>query len=109
MLSCEVGRRGREDRIPARAASCPGRNPPRILPITVTKEGHPMFHPTETKLQSWRAVAVFEDGREGLLRLGRSSVQVRGGYAQAYAELLDRSERSRVRDISLQCWQGAAD
>src|SRR5688572_28827359 len=83
----------------------PGRSPP----ISLTKEGHPMFHPTEAKPQSWRAVAVFDDGSEGLLYLGRSSVQVRGGYADAYAGVLDRAERSRVRDISLQCWQGAAD
>ena len=68
-----------------------------------------MFHPTEAKPQSWRAVAVFDDGREGLLYLGRSSVQVRGGYVDAYTELLDHTERSRVRAISLQCWQGAAD
>lgn len=75
----------------------------------VTKEGHRMFHPTEAKPQSWRAVAVFDDGSRGLLYLGRSSVQVRGGYAEAYAELLDHEERSRVRDIALECWQGAAD
>jgi hypothetical protein len=68
-----------------------------------------MFYQTETKFQGWRAVALFEDGTEFLLYVGRSTTQVRGHYAAAYAELLDAEERGRVRRISMQCWQGAAD
>ena len=68
-----------------------------------------MFHPTEAKFQGWRAVAVFADGGEALLYLGRSTTQVRGGYLAAYAEVLEGDERARVSRIALQCWQGAAD
>ena len=68
-----------------------------------------MFHQSEAKFQGWRALAVFDDGTEGLLYVGRSTTQVRGGYAAAYAEVLDDEERARVSRITLQCWQGAAD
>jgi hypothetical protein len=64
---------------------------------------------SETKLQGWRALAVYEDGSECLLFLGRSTTQVRSGYAAAFAELLTDEERDRVRSISLQCWDGAPD
>jgi hypothetical protein len=68
-----------------------------------------MFHQTETKFQGWRALVVFEDGSDFPLYVGRSTTQVRAGYAGAYAELLDAEEQARVRRIALQCWQGAAD
>jgi hypothetical protein len=69
-----------------------------------------MFYQTEAKPQGWRALAVFDDERaECLLYLGRSSTQVRAGYAEAYAELLDDEEREHVKDITLQRWNGAPD
>ena len=68
-----------------------------------------VFHQTEAKFQTWRALAVFEDGSECLLYVGRSTVQIRAGYADACREVLDEEELSRVRQIKLQCWQGAAD
>jgi hypothetical protein len=63
----------------------------------------------ETKLQGWRALAVEEDRTEHLIYLGRSSTQVRAGYAAAYWEVLDDEERARIKHISLQRWTGAAD
>jgi hypothetical protein len=68
-----------------------------------------MHYHTESKPQGWRALAVFEDGSECLVYVGRSTTQVRGGYASAFLELLDEDERTRVRDISLQRWNGAPD
>jgi hypothetical protein len=68
-----------------------------------------MFYQTETKPQGWRAVAVFDDRNDCLLYLGRSSTQVRAGFASAFNELLDDEEREHVQSISLQRWQGAAD
>jgi hypothetical protein len=68
-----------------------------------------MFQQSEAKFQGWRAVAVFKDGGEGLLYVGRSTTHVRTGYAAAYVELLDAEERAYVSRISLQCWEGAAD
>jgi hypothetical protein len=68
-----------------------------------------MIYRTEAKLQGWRALAVFEDGGECLICLGRSTTQVRGSYANAFLDLLDEEERAQVRSISLQCWQGAPD
>lgn len=67
-----------------------------------------MYH-TEAKPQGWRAVAVFDDRPDRLLYVGRSSTQVRGGFAEAYFDLLDDEERDHVRTISLQRWQGAPD
>ncbi len=64
---------------------------------------------TESKAQGWRAVAVLDGGAEALLFVGRSSTQVRGGYAEAYNELLDEDERGSVSGIKLQQWQGAPD
>jgi hypothetical protein len=64
---------------------------------------------SETKFQGWRALAVFEDGSECLLFVGRSTTQVRSGYAAAFEEILDAEERGRVQKISLQCWHGAPD
>jgi hypothetical protein len=68
-----------------------------------------MFYPTESKAQGWRALAVFADHSERLIYLGRSSPQVRAGYANAFLELLDEEEREQVRSISLQRWNGAPD
>lgn len=68
-----------------------------------------MFSLTESKLQGWRALAVAEDRTEHLIYLGRSSQQVRNGYAVAYWEILDDEERSQIKHIALQRWEGAAD
>jgi hypothetical protein len=64
---------------------------------------------TEAKAQGWRAIAVIEGRGEALLFVGRSSTQIRGGYAEAYQELLDDDERGAVSAIKLQQWQGAPD
>ncbi len=68
-----------------------------------------MFYHTEAKPQGWRAVAVFEDRSERLIYLGRSSTQVRAGFAQAFFDVLDDEEREQVRSIALQRWHGAPD
>jgi hypothetical protein len=68
-----------------------------------------MQYQTETKAQGWRAMAKFEDGREALLLIGRSSTQVRQGYIESFADLLDDEERELVLSISLQRWHGAPD
>ena len=68
-----------------------------------------MLYQTEAKPQGWRAVAVFDDRGDRLLYLGRSSTQVRAGFAQAYMEVLDEEERDHVASISLQRWHGAPD
>lgn len=68
-----------------------------------------MQYQTESKLQGWRAVAIAEDRTEHLIYLGRSSTQVRAGYAAAFFEVLDAEERARIKQISLQRWNGAAD
>ena len=68
-----------------------------------------MLIQTETKAQGWRAVAVLDGDVEALLFVGRSSTQVRAGYTEAFAELLDDEERERVTTIRLQQWQGAPD
>jgi hypothetical protein len=72
-------------------------------------EGQIMFYRTESKPQGWRALAIFEDGSERLLFLGRSTTQVRAGYTTAFLEVLDDEERDQVRTISLQRWHGAPD
>lgn len=64
---------------------------------------------TESKAQGWRAIAVLDGRGEALLYVGRSSTQVRGGYGDAYHELLDDEERDLVSSIKLQQWQGAPD
>jgi hypothetical protein len=64
---------------------------------------------TESKAQGWRAVAVLNGEIEALLFVGRSSTQVRGGYGEAFHEILDDEERGRVSAIKLQQWQGAPD
>ena len=68
-----------------------------------------MFQHTESRAQGWRALAVLDDGAECLLFVGRSTTHVRAGYPAAFAEVLEKPERARVRRIDLQSWDGAAD
>ena len=68
-----------------------------------------MFYPTESKPQGWRAMALFDDREDRLLFVGRSSTQVRAGFAVAFGEVLDDEEREHVDSISLQRWHGAPD
>jgi hypothetical protein len=68
-----------------------------------------MIYRTESKFQGWRALAIEEDRTEHLIYLGRSSTQVRAGYAAAYWEILDDEERAQIKQISLQRWSGAPD
>ena len=68
-----------------------------------------MFYQTETKPQSWRAVAVFDDRPDQLVYLHRSSTQIRAGYRAAFMDLLDEEEREHCKSVSLQRWQGAPD
>jgi len=68
-----------------------------------------MMYQTETKPQSWRAVAIFDDRPDMLLYLNRSSTQVRAGFRTAYFDLLDEEEREHVKAVSLQRWNGAPD
>jgi hypothetical protein len=64
---------------------------------------------TEAKPQCYRAVALFEDGRECLLYLGMSGPAIRAGYHRAFNEVLSEEERSQVIGIDLQQWVGAPD
>lgn len=68
-----------------------------------------MFVQTEEKAQGWRAVAVLEGRGEALLFVGRSTTQIRGGYTEAYTELLDDEEKELVTAIQMQQWQGTPD
>jgi hypothetical protein len=68
-----------------------------------------MSHFNQAKTQGWRAVALFQDGEDRPLVLGRSSTQVRAGFRRAFFDLLDDKERDRVRAVFLQRWHGAAD
>jgi hypothetical protein len=68
-----------------------------------------VFYPTESKPQGWRAMALFDDREDRLLFVGRSSTQVRAGFATAFSEVLDDEEREHVDSISLQRWHGAPD
>jgi hypothetical protein len=72
-------------------------------------EGPIMFYHTEAKPQGWRAMAIFDDRGDRLIYLGRSSTQVRAGFAEAFHEVFDDEEREHVRSISLQRWHGAPD
>src|SRR4029079_5995349 len=73
------------------------------------RRGRIMFYHTESKPQGWRAVAVFDARGDRLLYLGRSSTQVRAGFAEAYFEVLDDEEREHVKSVTLQRWHGAPD
>jgi hypothetical protein len=68
-----------------------------------------MLFQTESKAQGWRAVAVLDGTVEALLFVGRSSTQVRAGYADAFADVLDDEGKTRVTAIRLQQWQGTPD
>src|SRR5712692_8310727 len=68
------------------------KRPCSFLP-TQTREGLCVVYQTESKMQGWRAVAVFADGTECLIYLARSTTQVRAGYAAAYGEILDAEEQ----------------
>jgi hypothetical protein len=69
----------------------------------------PISYLTEAKPQCYRALAIFEDRSERLIYLGRSSSQVRQGYASAFVEVLDEEEQAQVQTIQLQRWNGAPD
>lgn len=64
---------------------------------------------SESKAQGWRAIAVFKNGTEGLLYVGRSTVQVRENYRAAWAEVFTLPERKSVQRIVLQRWNGTPD
>ena len=68
-----------------------------------------MIYQTESKPQGWCAMAIFDDRGDRLIYLGRSSTQVRAGFAPAFAEVLDDEEREHVMSVSMQRWQGAPD
>ena len=68
-----------------------------------------MFIQTESKAQGWRALAILDGTTEALLFVGRSSTQVRAGYAEAFTDHFDDEEKDRVTAIRLQQWQGTPD
>ena len=71
-----------------------------------------MLVTTEQKAQGWRALAVLNteyDSTEALIFVGRSSTQVRAGYADAFADGFSEDEKDCVSVIKLQQWQGAPD
>jgi len=68
-----------------------------------------MFVQTESKAQGWRAVAVFQDGTEALVFVGRSSTQVREGYSEAFLEQFEEDERENTSSMNLQQWHGTPD
>ena len=68
-----------------------------------------MFYQTEEKAQGWRAMAVFEDGREALVFVGRSNSNIRQNYEDSYKELFDDEEKEQIVTINLQRWHGAPD
>jgi hypothetical protein len=68
-----------------------------------------MIVQVEEKAQGWRALAVYNDGSESLLFVGRSSTQVRAGYEDSFKEFLMSDEQADVATIKLQQWQGAPD
>ena len=71
-----------------------------------------MLVTVEQKAQGWRALVTLATtigSDEALLFVGRSSTQVRAGYADAFASQFDDEEKDRVQVIKLQQWQGAPD
>ena len=68
-----------------------------------------MIVQVEEKAQGWRALAVYSNGDEALLFVGRSSTQVRSGYEDSFKEQLMEDEQTSVVKIRLQQWQGAPD
>jgi hypothetical protein len=68
-----------------------------------------MLIQTESKAQGWRAVAVFEDGSDALLFIGRSSTQVRQGYVEAYLSAIQEEGWEEATSIRMEQWSGAPD
>lgn len=68
-----------------------------------------MLIQVEEKAQGWRALAVYANGDEVLLFVGRSSTQVRAGFEESFKEQLVTDEQEMVSRIRLQQWQGAPD
>ena len=68
-----------------------------------------MLIQVEEKAQGWRALAVYANGDEVLLFVGRSSTQVRAGFEDSFKEQLVEDEQQMVTRIRLQQWQGAPD
>ncbi len=68
-----------------------------------------MFFQSESKAQTWRAVAQFADRPELLIYLGRSSTQVRNSYPEAFAEILDDDEQAACIGVALERWNGTPD
>lgn len=68
-----------------------------------------MLIQTESKAQGWRAVAVFEDGTEGIVYVGRSSTHVRQEYVEAYLEAVRDEEWDDATTIRMEQWSGAPD
>lgn len=63
----------------------------------------------EAKPLIWRAIAVFKDGREGLVYLGRSSMSVKENYVDSWKYLYDNDDKEELVCIIIQKWFGAAD
>ena len=68
-----------------------------------------MLIQTESKAHGWRAVAVFEDGSEALLYIGRSSTQIRQGYVEAYLSAIQEEGWEEATAIRMEQWSGAPD
>jgi hypothetical protein len=68
-----------------------------------------MLIQVEEKAQGWRALAVYANGDEVLLFVGRSATQVRAGFEDSFKEQLVEDEQESVVRIRLQQWQGAPD
>ncbi len=68
-----------------------------------------MLYQSESKAQTWRAVAQFPDRPELLVYLGRSSTQVRSAYAAAFVEVLDEEEQAACSGVILERWNGTPD
>lgn len=63
----------------------------------------------EAKPQRWRALIVFNDGKEGLLRLGQTFASVQESYDEPFFEQYEKEERDNVKSIVLQKWIGTSD
>ncbi|MBN9519297.1 hypothetical protein J0H58_12365 [bacterium] len=68
-----------------------------------------MLIQTESKAQGWRAIAVFEDGSEGIVFIGRSSTHVRQEYVEAYLGAVKDEEWDEATTIRMEQWSGAPD
>ena len=63
----------------------------------------------EPKAQRWRAIMVMRDGKEALLFVGASLLQVKQHYQGPFFDLYDEAERSNLHEIRLQKWVGDPD